>query len=255
MYLTADQRQEVVQTAVSATAGRVPVVPGVAAFSTHDAVQQARCYAEMGVDGLIVMRQAAFPTDERGVIEYFATVARAVDCPILLYTNPSVLGAELSIAAIEQLAEIPNIRYLKDASGNTGRILSVLCHLGDRIEVFSASAHIPLLVFELGGVGWMAGPACVIPEAAAELFRLFRAGDRAGAMALQRQLWPLNEAFTAYGLGACIKAALTLRGYDVGRPFSPQLELGPPAIEKISSAIAQADAAVTPRRLADKAGR
>src|SRR5579859_2573686 len=63
MYLTAEQRRATVRTAVSASAGRVPVVPGVAAFSTHDAIEQARCYADMGVDGLIVMRQAAFPTD------------------------------------------------------------------------------------------------------------------------------------------------------------------------------------------------
>jgi dihydrodipicolinate synthase/N-acetylneuraminate lyase len=248
MYLTAEQRRDVVRTAVEASAGRVPVVPGVAAFSTHDAVEQARCYAGMGVDGLIVMRQAAFPTDESGVVEYFATVARAVECPILLYTNPSVLGADLSISAIERLADIPNVRYLKDASGNTGRILSVMCHLGDRIEVFSASAHIPLLVFELGGLGWMAGPACVIPEAAVELLRSFKAGDRTGALGLQRELWPLNEAFTTYGLGACIKAALTLRGYDVGRPLSPQQELGPAAIDVIAKAIARADAAVPPRQ-------
>lgn len=93
----------------------------------------------------------------------------------------------------------------------------------------------------------MAGPASVIPEAAAELFRLFKAGDRTGALALQRELWPLNEAFTSYGLGACIKAALTLRGYDVGRPFSPQQQLGPAAIEVIAKAIARADATVPTR--------
>jgi len=61
-----------------------------------------------------------------------------------------------------ELAEEPNIRYLKDASGNTGKLLSIVNALKHRIKIFSASAHIPVFVFMMGGVGWMAGPACLI---------------------------------------------------------------------------------------------
>ena len=88
--------------------------------------------------------------------------------------------------------------------------------------MFSASGHIPAFVFMLGGVGWMAGPACVIPQAAAELYRRVKSGDIAGAMALQRPLWVINECFRKYPLAACIKTALQLRGYDVGDPIAPQ---------------------------------
>jgi 4-hydroxy-tetrahydrodipicolinate synthase len=248
MYLTQAQRLAVVEITLGAVQRRVPVVPGVCAFSTHDAIEQGTAYARLGVDGLVVMRQHAFPVDDDGVVEFFGTVAKAVECPVLLYTNPSVLGSDLSLAALERLLEIPNVRYLKDASGNTGRILSVLSHFGDRLGVFSASAHIPLLVFELGGIGWMAGPACVVPEAAVELLRLTQAGEHAAALRLQRELWPLNEAFTSYGLGACIKAALEVRGYAVGQPISPQRPLAPSARAAVAAAISRADAAVPPRR-------
>jgi 4-hydroxy-tetrahydrodipicolinate synthase len=254
MYLTQAQRLAVVEATLEAARGHVPVVPGVCAFATHDAVEQARAYARLGVDGLVVMRQHAFPVDDDGVVEFFGTVARAVDCPVLLYTNPSLLGNDLSIAALDRLLEIPNVRYLKDASGHTGRIMSVLSHFGQRLEVFSASAHIPLLVLEIGGIGWMAGPACVVPEAAVELFRLAHAGQRQAAMRLQRELWPLNEAFTSYGLGACIKAALELRGYPVGQPLSPQKSLAPPARAVIAAALERADAAVPRRRVLAGAG-
>src|SRR5262249_16808291 len=116
MYLTQSQRVAVVAATLETARGRIPVVPGVRAVGTHDAVEQARAYAQLGVDGLVVMRQHAFPVDDDGVVEFFGTVARTVDCPVLLYTNPSVLGNDLSIAALERLLDISNVRYLKDAS-------------------------------------------------------------------------------------------------------------------------------------------
>ena len=96
---------------------------------------------------------------------------------------------------------------------------------GDGIRVFSASAHIPAAVMLIGGVGWMAGPACVIPRQSVELYRLCRAARWDEALKLQRRLWGLNEAFARYNLAACIKAALAIQGYEVGDPVAPQAAL------------------------------
>lgn len=243
-YLTAAQRRTIVEVVVDAVAGRVPVVPGLSAFATADAVDQARAFAALGADGLVVMRQQALPTTNAGVVEYFAAVARAVDVPIVLYTNPGVLGTDLSIDDLESLADVPNVRYLKDASGVTGRVLTVCNRLGDRLEVFSASAHIPLLVLELGGVGWMAGPACAVPRHAVALYDAWRHGERERAWRLQRAMWPVNEVFQRHGLGACIKAALAHRGHAVGAPVHPQHPLGGAAVAEIAAALDAADAAL-----------
>jgi 4-hydroxy-tetrahydrodipicolinate synthase len=224
--------------------GRVPVIPGVAAFATTDAVDQAREFAAMGADGLVVMRQSAFPATEDGIIDYFTQVARAVDIPIVLYTNPTLLGTDFSVDALVALSQVPNIRYIKDATGDTGRILTLINRLGGKLEVFSASAHIPAFVFLLGGVGWMAGPACVVPKAAAELYRRVLAGDVGGALALQRPLWGINECFRKYPLPACIKAALQLRGYAVGEPIAPQRSLSAAERAEVASALEAADRAL-----------
>jgi 4-hydroxy-tetrahydrodipicolinate synthase len=245
MYLTAPQRAAIVEATITAAARRVPVVPGVSAFATHDAVEQARRYEALGASGIVLMRQHAFEIGAAGIVSYFADVAAAVSLPIVLYTNPSVLGGELPVRAIAELAEVPNIRYVKDASGNTGRILSILEHTGGRIGVYSASAHIPLVVFELGGIGWMAGPACVVPDAAVEMHRRFLAGDRAAAAELQRAMWPLNEVFTSTPLGACIKAALTLRGFPVGDPIPPQGPLAGTDVARLRAVLDRVDAALT----------
>jgi 4-hydroxy-tetrahydrodipicolinate synthase len=96
---------------------------------------------------------------------------------------------------------------------------------GDAIRVFSASAHIPAAVMLIGGVGWMAGPACVIPRQSVELYNLCKAKRWDEALALQRRLWRLNEAFARHNLAACIKAGLAIQGYEVGDPTPPQAAL------------------------------
>ena len=155
-----------------------------------------------------------------------------------------MLGSDLSLDGLAKLSEIPNIGYVKDATGDTGRILSMVNALGDNLKVFSASAHIPLFVLLLGGVGWMAGPACVIPAAAAELNRLVKAGKLEEALELQRGIWVVNEVFRKYPLAACIKAALEIRGYPVGSPIAPQHPLDESACADVAAALEKADAAL-----------
>jgi 4-hydroxy-tetrahydrodipicolinate synthase len=104
-------------------------------------------------------------------------------------------------------------------------LLSIMNRCGDGIKVFSASAHIPAAVMLIGGVGWMAGPACLVPRQSVELYHLCKAKRWDEAMALQRRLWRINEAFVRYNLAACIKAGLAIQGYDVGDPIAPQTAL------------------------------
>ena len=224
-YLNNEQRATIVRTSIEAAAGRVPVVAGVAATATADAVAQARLYNKLGADGILAILESYFPLKDAQVEDYFRAIADAVDVPVVLYTNPQFQRTDLSLDVIARLAEHPRIRYIKDASTNTGRLLSI----GNRCEglkVFSASAHIPACVMLIGGVGWMAGPACIVPRQSVRLYDLCRAGHWAEAMNLQRQLWRINEVFARFNLAACIKAALQLQGYDVGDPVPPQPALG-----------------------------
>jgi len=80
-------------------------------------------------------------------------------------------------------------------------------------------------VMLIGGVGWMAGPACIVPRQSVRLYDLCRAGKWPEAMKLQRDLWRINEAFARFNLAACIKAGLQIQGYAVGDPVPPQAAL------------------------------
>jgi 4-hydroxy-tetrahydrodipicolinate synthase len=224
-YLDSAQRTAVVRTTIEAAQKRVPVVAGVVSTSTADAVSQARAYQKLGADGILAILEAYFPLGDAGVEAYFRSIADAVDIPVVIYTNPQFQRSDLVLDVIARLASHPRIGYIKDASTNTGRLLSIINRCGDAIKVFSASAHIPAAVMLIGGVGWMAGPACIIPRQSVELYNLCKRQRWEDAMQLQRKLWRVNEAFARYNLAACIKAGLAIQGYDVGHPVPPQAAL------------------------------
>ena len=237
-YLNREQRHRVVEVVVQATRRRAPVVAGVAATTIDDAVEQVTAYDALGVDGILAILEAYFPLAEDGVVDYFTAVANATALPVVLYTNPQFQRSDLTLPAIERLARVENIRYLKDASSDTGRLLSIINAVGDRMCVFSASAHIPACVMLIGGVGWMAGPACVVPRQSVQLYNLCRAGKWEEAMRLQRSLWRINRVFARYNLAACIKGGLELQGYEVGAPLPPQTPLSETARAEIKGVLA-----------------
>ncbi len=223
-YLTREQREAVVKTTIEAAGKRVPVIAGVASTSTADAVAQAQRYQAMGADGILAILEAYFPLKDAQVESYFRAIADAVDIPVVIYTNPNFQRSDLTLDVIARLAEHPRIQAIKDASTNTGRLLSIM-NRAPGINVFSASAHIPAAVMLIGGVGWMAGPACIVPRQSVKLYDLCRAQKWDEALKLQREMWRVNEAFARFNLAACIKAGLQIQGYDVGDPIPPQTPL------------------------------
>jgi 4-hydroxy-tetrahydrodipicolinate synthase len=236
-YLDAAQRRRIVEIVVLQTAGRVPVVAGVAATTIVDAERQARDYAAMGADGILAILEAYFPLNDAAVVSYFKAIANATELPTVLYTNPNFQRSDLSLPAIEKLSHHPRICLIKDASTNTGRLLSILNRTEGRIGVFAASAHIPAAVMLIGGKGWMAGPACAIPRESVRLYELCCAGRWDAAMALQRALWRVNELFAAHSLAACIKGALQIQGFAVGDPILPQAPLSPEGRVAVEAAL------------------
>lgn len=220
-YLTWPQRKRIVEIVVDAAEKRVPVVAGVSHAAITEASRQARELEEIGADGILAVLETYFPLKDAQVYDYFAAIANSVKSPVVLYTNPSFQTTDLSFDVVSQLADIPNIEYIKDASGNTGKLMTIANKLAGKIKIFSASAHIPLFVMMLGGVGWMAGPACIIPEQSVKLYNLAREKKWDEGLEYQKKLWDINMSFQKYGLAPCIKAALEIQGFDVGDPIAP----------------------------------
>ncbi len=224
-YLNWKIKRKTVEIVMQAAKGRVPVIAGVCNTSTSGAVHEAIKIEKLGVDAILVMMPSYFPLNDNQVVTHFRDIARSVSCPIVLYTNPKFQTWDFSVEALQRLAEEPNIQYLKDASGDVGKLMSIVTTLGDRIKLFSDTSSIPLFVFLIGGVGWMSGPACVIPEQSIALYEAAKQGKWQEATNIQKKLWPLHVAFQKYSLAACIKAGLEMQGFPVGFPVPPQKQL------------------------------
>jgi len=232
-YFDWPTKKRVIEVVVEAAGGRVPVIAGVNNLTTIGAVREAVETEALGVDGLLVVLPTYFPVDDQQVVAHFRAVARAVSRPVVLYTNPKFAMWDFTVATLKQLTEEPTVQYLKDASGNMGKLMSIATALSERIKIFSASAHVPTFVFMLGGVGWMAGPACLIPQQSVALYDLARQKKWEEALELQKKLWPLNVAFQRYSLAACVKAGLEMQGFAVGGPIPPQKQLDRDGLEAV----------------------
>ncbi len=240
-YLSRAQKTEVVKTVVQATGKKVPVIAGVASTTISEAISMAKEWEQIGCDGILATLESYFPLSEDDVYSYFAAIANAVSIPIVLYTNPSFQRTDLSIPVIKRLSQIENIKGIKDASTNTGRLLSIINECADDIEVFAASAHIPSCVMLIGGKGWMAGPACLAPRQSVALYELCKAKKWDEAMKIQAILWKLNQTFNKFNLAACVKGGLQLQGYDVGVPLPPQSPLSQEGMAELKKLLSELD--------------
>ena len=238
-YLTWPQKKELVKTVIEITSGRVPVIPGVFHTSSKEASRQAAEFEAMGADGILAVMDTYFPLNQKQIYSYFTSIAQSVSCPLVVYNNPKFQKTDLSIELIKDLADVENIKYLKDASGNTGKLLSVINSVGDKLKLFSASASIPLFVMMLGGVGWMAGPACIISRESVALYNLAIEKRWEEAIELQKKLWQINYIFQKFNMASCIKAILEMQGFNVGDPIPPLLPLAPPEREFVRAEISK----------------
>lgn len=243
-YLSESDRLVVVQAVVEASAGRVSVVPAVFSRSTRGAIAQVRDFERLGADGIVLTLDSYFPLSQAAVKDYFLAVADATDLPIIIYTNPNFQKVDLGIDLIAELSHNEKFAGLKDASDNTGRLLSIADRCRPGFGIYAASAHLAISVMLLGGQGLFAGPACVLARENVQLYELCRAGRWEQAMALQKVLWRFSEAFASYNLAACTKAALEHQGFAPGNPLAPQPRLSPDVKQRIGQLLArvQADA-------------
>lgn len=235
-YLTLEQKECIVRSVVDvAQSGGVVSLAGVCGFSEVQAVREAELFASLGVDGIVLMIETYFPLSDEMVAHFIRTVSESVpDIQVVIYSNPKYMHFRYSVRIFELISNLRNVNYYKDASGDTGFLMTLTNRFGSRFKLFSASAHVPLFVFELGGKGWMSGPSCVIPEESVRLYALYKEGRIEEALQLQRKLWDVNRMFAQFDLTPCLKAMLRYKGYDVGYPVPPLKDISTEAVKQVA---------------------
>lgn len=224
--LRAVERREVIASCVRAVGDRVPVVPGIAALSTAEAVELARDAARLGCRGLMVLPPYVYGGDWRETRAHVAAVLAATELPCLLYNNPAAYGTDFLPEQIAELAEEhENLTAVKESSTDVRRVTAIRALLGDRISVMVGIDDVIVEGLAAGAVGWVAGLVNALPEESVALFELARQGRRREATALYEWFLPLLRLDTVPKFVQLIKLAQARVGQGSERVRPPRLAL------------------------------
>ncbi|MDO9416156.1 dihydrodipicolinate synthase family protein [Pararhizobium sp.] len=223
--LSRSEKVAVMELAKDASKGRVPVIAGVAEFTTKDASEVAKEAARVGLDGVMVMPALVYSSKPHETAAHFRGVSKATDLPVMVYNNPPIYKNDVTPEILASLTDCETIVCFKDSSGDTRRFTDVKNMTGDRFVMFAGLDDVVVESVMLGAAGWISGMSNAFPQEGETLFRLAKAGRYEEAMALYAWFMPLLHLDARADLVQCIKLCEEIvgRGSALTRP--PRLAL------------------------------
>lgn len=220
--------------------GRVPVIGGIAEYTTAFAADMAREARRIGLDGIMVMPALVYASKPHETVAHYRGVAKASDLPLMVYNNPPIYRTDVTPEILAQLADCDTIVAFKESSGDTRRFVDVRNMVGDRFVMFAGLDDVIVESVMMGAVGWVSGMSNAFPVEGETLFRLARAGRYEEAMPLYQWFMPLLHLDARPDLVQCIKLCEFImgRGSYLTRP--PRLPIEGIEREKIESLMKQA---------------
>ena len=236
--LTATERERLIRICVELASGCVPVIAGTGTNCTATTIAQTRAARASGADAALVVTPYYNRPTQEGLIRHFQAVASAVDLPIIVYNVPARTGVDLHPTTIEQLAAIPSVVGLKDATGDVERPRVTERVAGHRFVQLSGDDATAVTFNLAGGRGCISVVANVAPALCARLQHACRVKDWAQARSVQNQLQPLVAALAREPNPGPIKHALSLvrPGFD-REPRLPLVGVAPSTGRQIEEAL------------------
>lgn len=223
--LAANEKRDVLAAAVEVTDKRVPVISGVAEYTTAMACDLVRDCQKLGVDGLMVMPAMVYSAKPAETVAHFRTVAKASDLPIMVYNNPPIYKTDVTPAMLAELADCDTVVCIKESSGATARYTDIRTTMGDRLVLFCGLDDVVVESVMLGSVGWVSGMSNAFPHEGNRLFALAVAGRYDEAKSLYDWFMPLLHLDARPDLVQCIKLCEQLMGRGSERTRPPRLPL------------------------------
>jgi 4-hydroxy-tetrahydrodipicolinate synthase len=223
--LEAEEKRQVVRTAVEVARGRVPVLSGVAECSTAAACRYARDVERLGADGLMLLPAMVYKADGREAAAHFRAVAHWTSLPILCYNNPIAYHVDLTPEIFEELAGVENLVAIKESSGDTRRLTDLRNRVGDRYTLFVGLDDLVLEGVLLGAEGWVTGLGQVFAHENRLFWDLATSGRWEEAREIYRWYMPLLHLDTQVRFVQYIKLALQEVGLGSEWVRAPRLPL------------------------------
>ena len=221
------EKVSIMSAAKEVVRGRVPLIAGIAEFTTDFAIETAREARKVGVDGIMVMPALVYSSKPHETVAHYEGVAQATDLPIMVYNNPPIYRTDVTPEILTALAGSETIVAFKDSSGDTRRFIDVRNRVGDRFVLFAGLDDVIVESVMVGAVGWVSGLSNAFPREGETLFRLALAGRYREAMPLYEWFMPLLHLDARPDLVQCIKLCEHIMGRGSAMTRPPRLALTP----------------------------
>ncbi len=209
--LSDDERRRILKVCLE-EAGDVPVVPGTGTYSTEKTIRRTIEAAEIGAQGAMVIAPYYNKPTQEGLLAHYRAVASATDLPLLLYNIPARTGINLEPETVAELAELPTIAAIKEASGNLSQISEIHALAGDKLSILSGDDGLTLPICHVGGRGVVSVVGHILPGTVIEMLDAHQRGNNTEALKCHEKLLPLCKALSLETNPAPIKAALSMLG-------------------------------------------
>ncbi|MHA1565731.1 MAG: dihydrodipicolinate synthase family protein [Alphaproteobacteria bacterium] len=220
-----DEKRQILAATKETVGGRVPILSGVAEYTTDLAATFARECEEIGIDGLMVLPGMVYKSDREESLYHFRTVAQASGLPIMVYNNPITYGADVTPEMFAELSDTPTIVAIKESSDDVRRVTDLYNTVQDRFILFSGVDDLVLESMLLGCVGWVSGLTNVFPEESVRMFEFAAAGKMKEALAIYRWATPSFHLDTEVKLVQNIKLGQQIVGLGSETVRAPRLIL------------------------------
>lgn len=232
------EKQQVIATAVEHVRGRVPVYAGTGAETTREAVRLTQMAEKEKADGVSVITPYFISPNQQEIFDHYRRIAEHTKLPVVLYNNPGTCGGvKIEVDTVARLAQIPNIRAIKDSSGDLQNTNEMIRAVPDTFSVLMGRDTLIFPALMFGAKGAVPATGNIAPQLLVEIYEKFVRGDVEGSKAAQLRLNPVRMSLTLGTAPGGVKAALQLLGLPIGPCRSPVAPLSPDKLQKMRAAL------------------
>ena len=231
--MSEQERKETIKFAIEKVGKRVKVIAGTGSNNTKSAIEMSKYAESVGADALLVVTPYYNKTTQKGLVEHYKAIAKAVSLPIIMYSVASRTGVNIAPETCLELSKIDNIVAIKEASGNISQVAKIASICGDNLDIYSGNDDQIIPVLSLGGKGVISVLSNVMPKYTSEMKHKYFNGEQEDACKMQLEVIDLIDALFSEVNPIPVKYALNLMGYDFGKPRLPLIELSDKNKEKM----------------------
>jgi len=235
--LTFDEKVKVFESCKAAIGDKVPLVAGISALSTHEAVELARAAQRAGCEGLMALPPYVYQSEWREMKAHMEAIITATPLSCMLYNNPIAYGTDFLPEHVEELCVHENLHAVKESSADIRRVTKIRALLGERLAIFVGVDDLIVEGIAAGAVGWIAGLVNALPDESVRLFELASAGETEAARSLYEWFLPLLRLDLGPKFVQTIKLVQNELGRGSARVRPPRLELEGAELDAVLSLI------------------